>query len=139
MIHGRVRGIAPAAGVPPQVGLEALREDGRVLACYGDMADTVFHAEVGASAAILERGYTLDSLMLRYQGTDWRNRSNWDCNAGCVKQLIQRLHILRTRESGGANLQRSLQTAPCRGSIRHHLPHRVLLPRTNVHSHHLNL
>lgn len=26
-------------------------------------------------------GYTLDSLMLRYQGVDWRDRANWACNA----------------------------------------------------------
>ena len=83
-----MRGIAPAAGVPPQVGLKVLREDGRVLACYEDMRDTVFHAEVGASAAILEQGYTIDALMLRYQGTDWRNHSNWDCNAGYTQQPL---------------------------------------------------
>lgn len=26
-------------------------------------------------------GYNLDSLMLRYQGVDWRDRANWACNA----------------------------------------------------------
>ena len=67
-----------------QVGLKVLQDDGRVLACYEDMSDVIFHAELGASAAILDQGYTIDSLMLRYQGTDWRNQSNWDCNAGYV-------------------------------------------------------
>jgi hypothetical protein len=37
---------------------------------------------MGSSAAILSAGYNIDSLMLRYQGVDWRNRSNWGCNAG---------------------------------------------------------
>jgi hypothetical protein len=41
------------------------------------------YAEMGSSAAILSAGYNIDSLMLRYQGVDWRNRSNWGCNAGC--------------------------------------------------------
>lgn len=59
-----------------------LQEDGRVLPCYEEMADTIYNAEVGASAAVLGQGYTIDSLMLRYQGVDWRNQSNWDCNAG---------------------------------------------------------
>ena len=68
--------------MPPQVGLRVLREDGRVLACYEAMSDTIFHAEVGSSAAIMDRGYTIDSLMLRYQGIDWRNQSNWNCTAG---------------------------------------------------------
>lgn len=66
-----------------QVGLRVLQEDGRVFACYRDMLDTVFHAEVGASAAILAANYTLDSLMLKYQGVDWTDRTNWNCNAGC--------------------------------------------------------
>ena len=65
-----------------QEGLQVLQEDGRVLACYEDMRDTIYYAEVGASAAILDAGYTIDSLMLRYKGIDWRNQSNWDCNAG---------------------------------------------------------
>ena len=65
-----------------QEGLRVLQEDGRVLSCYEDMSDTVYYAEVGASAAILEHGYSIDSLMLRYKGIDWRNQSNWNCNAG---------------------------------------------------------
>ena len=71
---------APAA----QVGLRVLREDGRVFACHEDILDTVFHAEVGASRAILAANFTLDSLMLKYQGVDWADRANWDCNAGCA-------------------------------------------------------
>jgi len=70
------------ASVLLQVGMKVLEEDGRVLACYENMSDTIFHAEVGASAAIMGQGYTIDSLMLRYQGIDWRNHSSWDCNAG---------------------------------------------------------
>ena len=68
--------------------MKILQEDGRVLACYEDMSDTIFHSEVGASAAILSQGYTIDSLMMRYQGTDWRNQSNWDCNAGYTGQPL---------------------------------------------------
>ena len=45
------------------------------------MWDTIYHSEVGASRAILNAGYTLDALMLRYKGVDWRNQSNWHCNA----------------------------------------------------------
>lgn len=75
----------PPVCVLLQVGLKVLREDGRVLACYEDMSDVIFHAELGASAAILDQGYTIDSLMLRYQGVDWRNQSNWNCNAGYVR------------------------------------------------------
>ncbi|EIE24703.1 hypothetical protein COCSUDRAFT_14419 [Coccomyxa subellipsoidea C-169] len=65
-----------------QVGLKALQDDGRVFACYGNMADTIYHAEVGASRVILDQGYTIDSLMSKYQHVDWTNTSNWNCNAG---------------------------------------------------------
>lgn len=32
----------------------------------------------------LQAGYNLDSLMMRYQGVDWRDPAFWQCNAGCV-------------------------------------------------------
>ncbi len=37
---------------------------------------------MGASDAVLKQGYNLDCLMLRYQGIDWRDYSNWNCNGG---------------------------------------------------------
>ena len=39
------------------------------------------YAEMGSSASILRAGYNIDSLMLRYQGVDWRQTENWGCNA----------------------------------------------------------
>lgn len=30
---------------------------------------------------MLNAGFSLDSLMLRYQGLDWREKGNWKCNA----------------------------------------------------------
>ena len=70
--------------MPVQAGLKVLQDDGKVFACYDDMWDTIYHSEVGASRAVLNAGYTLDSLMLRYKGVDWRNQSNWGCNGECV-------------------------------------------------------
>ena len=32
------------------------------------------------STSILKAGYTLDSLLFRYSGVDWRNTKNWNCN-----------------------------------------------------------
>lgn len=34
-----------------------------------------------SSLAILRAGYNLDSFMVRYQGVDWTNEANWECNA----------------------------------------------------------
>ena len=63
-----------------QVGLGVLAADGNVFKCYEDMWDTIYYSEVGASRAVLGAGFSLDSLMLRYKGIDWRNHSNWHCN-----------------------------------------------------------
>ena len=74
--------------VSVQVGLQVLSEDGHVFKCHRDMSDAVFNAELGSSLAILRAGYTIDSLMLRYQGVDWTNPENWHCNDKCATITI---------------------------------------------------
>lgn len=64
-----------------QVGLDLLIADRQVFACHKDRWDTIYYSELGSSKAILDAGYNIDSLMLRYQGIDWRDPSHWDCNA----------------------------------------------------------
>ena len=44
-----------------------MRRKNTVLKCYKDMAETVTYSEIGMSMAMLEAGYNIDSLMLRYQ------------------------------------------------------------------------
>lgn len=44
--------------------------------CYKDDFDSA----LGATLAVLEAGYNIASLMLRYRGVDWRDMSSWDCN-----------------------------------------------------------
>lgn len=56
-------------------------EDGTVFACYTSMWDVIYYSELGSSWSVLAAGYTIDSLMLRYQGVDWTNLESWDCNA----------------------------------------------------------
>lgn len=65
-----------------QVGLGLLQAEGDVLKCYTDIHDAIWYAEIGSSAAILDAGYNIDALMLRYQGVDWRDKATWGCNAG---------------------------------------------------------
>ena len=57
-----------------------LHEAGYVLQCHNNRAHAVFYGEIGASLAILEAGYTIDSFLTRYQGVDWRDEANWQCN-----------------------------------------------------------
>ena len=65
-----------------QEGLKVLQEDGLVFKCYETLHDTVWNSELGSSVAIFNAGYTIDSLLLKYQGADWRDKDNWNCNAG---------------------------------------------------------
>lgn len=65
-----------------QDGYRAMRAAGTVFECHHSIWDTIYHAELGSSLAVLEAGHNIDSLMLRYHGVDWRDRNNWDCNSG---------------------------------------------------------
>lgn len=62
--------------------MKILQQAGNVFSCYEDMWDTIYFSELGSSLAVLNAGYTIDSLMLRYKGIDWRNQTNWGCNNG---------------------------------------------------------
>jgi len=50
---------------PPQVGLGLLLKDGNVFRCYDHIHLTMFHSELGASKAVLDAGYNIDTLMMR--------------------------------------------------------------------------
>jgi hypothetical protein len=50
------------------------------LKCHDDRPAAVFFGEIGASLAVLEAGYTIDSFQMRYQGVDWKDKTNWECN-----------------------------------------------------------
>ena len=65
--------------------MQVLRADPDVFSCHASLKETIWHSELGASAAILDAGYNLDSLMLKYQGVNWREGGElWNCNGGCV-------------------------------------------------------
>lgn len=60
---GRVMGGRGGGG---QVGLAILLRAGTVFRCYNHIHLTMFHSELGASKAILDAGFGLDCLMLRW-------------------------------------------------------------------------
>ena len=77
-----------------QVGLQVLLEDAHVFECHKDISDAVYNAELGSSAAIFRAGYTIDSLMLRYQGVDWTDPKNWQCNAKyAIQHTCEHTHV----------------------------------------------
>ena len=48
-----------------RIGMQILLDDQNVFKCYSNMWDTIYHSELGSSAAILDAGYNIDSLMVR--------------------------------------------------------------------------
>lgn len=51
-----------------------------IFSCHPNWLAAVRYSEMGASEAILKAGYNIGSLMLRYQGVDFREESKWNCN-----------------------------------------------------------
>jgi hypothetical protein len=48
-----------------QIGLKLIMQDKNVFRCYKNIADTIYHSELGSTKAILAAGYNIDSLMVR--------------------------------------------------------------------------
>lgn len=74
---GRAYDIPPTVHVQSYVsatdaaGLGVLLSTQRVFRCWGHIHETIVESELGASRAIMKEGYTIDSLMLRYQVGAW--------------------------------------------------------------------
>ena len=62
-------------------------KDGNVFLCHNDRWNTIYFSEIGSSAAILASGYNIDCFMTRYQGVNWRDTGNWNCNQRWVALL----------------------------------------------------
>ena len=63
-----------------QVGLQVLLDRKTVFQSHPGKVSAILNGEYGMNTAIFKAGYTIDSLLLAYQGLDWTNRSNWGCN-----------------------------------------------------------
>ena len=61
-----------------QVGLKLIQDAG-CFECHPTWREAKVKGEAAASAAILQAGYNLDCLMLRYQNVNWQDSSKWRC------------------------------------------------------------
>ena len=50
-----------------QAALQVLAQEGQVMQCHSDRWDAVYFGELGASLAILNAGYNIDSLLVRWR------------------------------------------------------------------------
>jgi hypothetical protein len=62
-----------------------------VFACYKTQKEQVDNVELGASRLLLEKGFNIGCLMLRYNGVDFRRPENNNCNRG-TNPLPMRFH-----------------------------------------------
>lgn len=58
-----------------QTGLQLLMNDGEVFKCYDHIHLTMFYSELGASKVIMDAGYTIDCLMLRWASSRLATRN----------------------------------------------------------------
>ena len=63
-------------------GVAAVLKRRTVFTDHGSKVAAIISGEYGLTKAILDAGYTIDTLQLAYQGVDWRDKRNWKCNGG---------------------------------------------------------
>jgi hypothetical protein len=61
-------------------GLARMVAQQGIFRCHQNRWDTRYHSDAGAALALFKSGWTIDTLMSRYQGIDWRNTETWQCN-----------------------------------------------------------
>ncbi len=61
-------------------GLDLLIRNNTVFMCHKSLGDTIVNAEIFASRIIIESGLGINSLMKKYQNTDFRLDENKNCN-----------------------------------------------------------
>jgi hypothetical protein len=49
----------------PALAAQVMLQEGRVFSCHRDRWDAIWYGELGSSAAILNAGYNIGSLMIR--------------------------------------------------------------------------
>ncbi|KAK9821494.1 hypothetical protein WJX74_002692 [Apatococcus lobatus] len=69
----------PSMFATDQDGLKLLK-DNSVFSCPGAGVDSIRYPSAKATSVMLGAGLSLDTLMLRYQGVNWRDPQHWDCN-----------------------------------------------------------
>jgi hypothetical protein len=63
-----------------QIGLDLLKKQGNVFYNHETFYDDIVNGEYGLSRCILENGYSIDCMLQRYNGIDWRNPENYNLN-----------------------------------------------------------
>ncbi len=62
------------------VGLTLLREKKTIFCNHKDKVSAIVNGEYGMSNCILDAGYSIDCMLRKYKGIDWRDSKNYDKN-----------------------------------------------------------
>lgn len=60
--------------------LQVVRERGTSFQQHPDKVAAILSGEYNLTTVLLNEGYDIDCLLKAYQGIDWRNETNWQCN-----------------------------------------------------------
>jgi len=63
-----------------KIGLEALVSQKTVFQNHPDKYSAIVNGEYGMSTCILNKGYSIDCMLSKYQGIDWTDSSNYKSN-----------------------------------------------------------
>lgn len=78
------------SGCGLQKGLTILLDDSaEVFKCHQNQESARVKADIASSLLILDAGYNIASLQLKYRGVDFRDPKNWGCNGGYFPSSIQ--------------------------------------------------
>jgi hypothetical protein len=63
-----------------QIALDILKLNGTIFYNHPTKVSAIINGEYGISNCILNNGYSIDCMLRKYQGIDWRDRANYKLN-----------------------------------------------------------
>jgi hypothetical protein len=63
------------------IGLNLLKDEQSIFCNHTDKESAIINGEYGLSNCILKNGFTIDSMLPKYQNIDWRNNDNYGLNS----------------------------------------------------------
>jgi hypothetical protein len=64
-----------------QAGLDLMLTKSIAFQCHSSPEAAAYHTGAALSKIFLDEKYNLASLMLKYDGVDWRDSRHWNCNS----------------------------------------------------------
>lgn len=79
-----------------KIGLNIVLQEGTIFYDHKTKYDAIINGEYRLTTILLQKNYTIDCLLYRYQNIDWRDMRNWNIN--------DNIHPSRKDRYGGINI-----------------------------------